>query len=451
VTSVTLASAGAANTANVGSYPIIPSTAVGSGLANYTITYSTNGLLTVSLAILGITANDTNRLYGAANPVFTYTASGFVNSENAGVLSGAPSLTTTATTNSPAGTYPIVAAAGTLSATNYVFSFTNGTLDVIYTGPQADVIVWLSGPASVTQGSNFVYQLIITNAGPDTSSNVVVSDSLPTNLLFVAASGGGKVTNSLVTWPKITALPAGGWTNFSITVNAPGAGLFTNSASALALTLDPDPSNNSGVSPASRVQTLVAPPALSAIGGTLVLNPQTGLFEETVTVTNRGAVTVLGFRLFVGGLTNGVVLRNATGTNSGVPYVNYNFPLDPSNAATLILEFYNPTRRAFTHTMWVEAILPAGVTQTSTNGSVAVKRVFADTRNDGMRFVIEFNSVPGKTYAVIYSSDLVTWKVATPSIKATANVTQWYDDGPPKTESKPGSVTSRNYRVIPFN
>ena len=80
-----------------------------------------------------------------------------------------------------------------------------------------------------------------------------------------------------------------------------------------------------------------------------------------------------------------------------------------------------------------------------------MSKVFTDTRNNDTRFVIEFASVPGKTYNIIYSSDLVTWKVATPSVPASANVTQWYDDGPPKTESKPASVGARFYRVIKFD
>ncbi len=65
-----------------------------------------------------------------------------------------------------------------------------------------------------------------------------------------------------------------------------------------------------------------------------------------------------------------------------------------------------------------------------------------------MRCVIEFSPTTGKTYTIIYSDDLVNWKVATPSVTANANVTQWYDDGPPKTDSKPESVGSRYYRVI---
>jgi hypothetical protein len=68
------------------------------------------------------------------------------------------------------------------------------------------------------------------------------------------------------------------------------------------------------------------------------------------------------------------------------------------------------------------------------------------------RFVIEFKSVPNKTYVVIYCDDYssTNWHAATPSIRASANVTQWYDDGPPKTESNPMSVTNRFYRVIQY-
>ena len=69
-------------------------------------------------------------MYGAALPAFTAVYSGFVNGDTSAVLRGAPSLTTTATPASPAGTYPITAASGTLSAANYTFSFVNGSLTV---------------------------------------------------------------------------------------------------------------------------------------------------------------------------------------------------------------------------------------------------------------------------------------------------------------------------------
>ena len=64
VASVTLASAGASGGAATGSYPIVPSAAVGTGLTNYSITYS-NGLLTVDLAAPLVTwPMPTNIVYG---------------------------------------------------------------------------------------------------------------------------------------------------------------------------------------------------------------------------------------------------------------------------------------------------------------------------------------------------------------------------------------------------
>ena len=60
---MTLTSAGAAASATVGTYNIVPSAAVGTGLSNYTISYD-NGSLTVNTAALTITANSTSKTYG---------------------------------------------------------------------------------------------------------------------------------------------------------------------------------------------------------------------------------------------------------------------------------------------------------------------------------------------------------------------------------------------------
>ena len=71
VTNVALASGGAAATAAVGSYSIVPSGAQGVGLANYLIGYS-NGLLSVGQAPLTVTANAQSKTYGTADPALTY-------------------------------------------------------------------------------------------------------------------------------------------------------------------------------------------------------------------------------------------------------------------------------------------------------------------------------------------------------------------------------------------
>ena len=96
---------------------------------NYSFAFN-NGTLTVSPATLTVSANNTNRLYGAANPTFTASYTGFVNGDTVAVLSGAPSLTASASASSAVGTYTIAAAVGSLTATNYSFGFANGTLTV---------------------------------------------------------------------------------------------------------------------------------------------------------------------------------------------------------------------------------------------------------------------------------------------------------------------------------
>ena len=111
----------------VGTYPI---TCTGPAFtATYNITYAV-GTLTVTPAILTVTANNATKLYGAALPTFTAGITGFVNGDTMAVVSGNASLTTTATATSPVGTYPITAAQGTLAAANYTFVFVNGTLTV---------------------------------------------------------------------------------------------------------------------------------------------------------------------------------------------------------------------------------------------------------------------------------------------------------------------------------
>src|SRR5204863_18515 len=66
----------------VGAYPI---TAAQGSLAstNYAFAFS-NAVLTVNKALLNVSADNTSRPYGASNPVFTASYSGFVNGETLG-------------------------------------------------------------------------------------------------------------------------------------------------------------------------------------------------------------------------------------------------------------------------------------------------------------------------------------------------------------------------------
>ncbi|HMD97762.1 MAG TPA: MBG domain-containing protein [Terriglobia bacterium] len=107
-----------------GSYP---STCSGAVDGNYSISY-VNGILTVTAVTLTITANDATRAYGAANPTFTATYSGFADGDTASSLTGTLTCTSTATAGSPAGMYPITCSGQ--SSTNYNISYSAGTLTV---------------------------------------------------------------------------------------------------------------------------------------------------------------------------------------------------------------------------------------------------------------------------------------------------------------------------------
>ena len=113
----------------VGAYTIT----VGAGTlaaAGYGFT-TVNGTLTVNKAHLTVTANAASRLYGAADPTFSATYTGFVNSDTASVVNGHPTFTSTDTATSPVGPYTITPILGTLWASNYNFTvFNTGTLTV---------------------------------------------------------------------------------------------------------------------------------------------------------------------------------------------------------------------------------------------------------------------------------------------------------------------------------
>ncbi len=102
----------------------------GASASNYTLTMP--GLTAnITPAILTVSSVNRSRTYGLSNPLLAATYIGFVHGEGTNVLTGAASISTSATTNSPPGSYAITVGAGTLSAANYKFAFIDGTLTVL--------------------------------------------------------------------------------------------------------------------------------------------------------------------------------------------------------------------------------------------------------------------------------------------------------------------------------
>ena len=177
----------------------------------------------------------------------------------------------------------------------------------------------------------------------------------------------------------------------------------------------------------------------------IALNPQTGLFEQTVQVTNSSSTTVPGVRLlFQTPLPADVLVYNASGTFAGIPFWQHNFPLAGGAEVVFLIEYRRTSRLEIPRPAFV-AEMTAAIT---TNATGPVLAIVPTGRSSTNRFLIDFPALPGGRYAVQYSSDMTNWSTANPIITAPANRVQWYDDGPPKTESKPTDIRGRFYRII---
>ncbi len=86
--------------------------------------------MTIKPAALTITADNSSKIYGSANPVFTVQYSGFVAGDTSLSLKLQPIVKTTATATSLAGTYPINASRAYSS--NYTIDYKPGILTVTY-------------------------------------------------------------------------------------------------------------------------------------------------------------------------------------------------------------------------------------------------------------------------------------------------------------------------------
>ena len=177
-------STSATQISGVGSYTI--SASIGSlSASNYDFSNFVDGSLSVSKAPLTVRANNANKIYGDANPTLSATLSGFVNGENlvSSGVSGAASLSTSATSSSGVGSYTISAGIGSLSASNYDFSnFVDGALSI---GQRPITIV--ANQASKTYGDpNPLLTYEVLAAGMGSSRGLVGADRFSGSLGTVA-------------------------------------------------------------------------------------------------------------------------------------------------------------------------------------------------------------------------------------------------------------------------
>src|SRR5207237_770588 len=190
---------GAAATAAVAGspYAIVPSAAIGAGLANYNISY-VNGTLTVQAATLTITANSLTKSYGQTVTFAgtEFTSSGLLNGDSVTsvTLTSAGAAATASVAGSP---YAIVpsAAVGTGLA-NYNISYVNGTLTVARADSATSVA------AGTTRGT---YTATVNPMAPATTTPTgTVQFSIDATPIGgpVTLNGSGQATSSVFDMPE---------------------------------------------------------------------------------------------------------------------------------------------------------------------------------------------------------------------------------------------------------
>ena len=111
-------------TSPVGNYQIIASKG---SVTNNNVTF-VSGVLTVTKAMLTVTADNCTMTQGGQKPELTLTYSGFKNDETASVLTTRPTASCVATSESNTGEYEITVSGG--EAQNYDFTYVAGTLTI---------------------------------------------------------------------------------------------------------------------------------------------------------------------------------------------------------------------------------------------------------------------------------------------------------------------------------
>jgi hypothetical protein len=167
----------------------------GSASGNYSLAAPTNLSANITPVLLTVSAVNISITYGLpASLAVNYT--GFVNGEGTNVLTGVPSVTTIATTSSPPGAYPITVSSGTLSATNYVFNFLDGTLTVVG-APQLNVVA-LNGNQLVFSYPTLTNQ----NYQAQFTTNLVPATWIPLNAPVAGTGGFIIFSNTLPDFPQ---------------------------------------------------------------------------------------------------------------------------------------------------------------------------------------------------------------------------------------------------------
>jgi uncharacterized repeat protein (TIGR01451 family) len=157
--------------------------------------------------------------------------------------------------------------------------------------PSADLAITKTGPANVVPGTDLVYTITVTNAGPSDAAGVSVADITPSGLTFVSNAGA-----CATAFPCSLGVVAAGATSvitatFAVPAGYAGANPVVNVATVSATSADPVAANNSATT-STPVAAGSADLSLTNTGPAAGTPGQTLTF--TITVTNNGPSDAAG-------------------------------------------------------------------------------------------------------------------------------------------------------------
>ena len=185
---------------NAGSY----TAALSESSENYTLGSPSSFSWTITKAVLTLTTGNNSMTYGSSVPTqsFGYSLSGLLGADTTSVIAGSASHSTTATSSSNVGSYPITTSVSGLSATNYTFSAVNGTLTI---NPATLTASTINGSATYNGASQTVTVISGINGTYSGSTSVSQRDA---GLYTTTITGTGNYTGNVIGTLTISPAPA---------------------------------------------------------------------------------------------------------------------------------------------------------------------------------------------------------------------------------------------------
>ena len=332
-----------------------------------------------------------------------------------------------------------------VATTNLVTQFINA---------QADLSVAITSFTSSAYVNDWLTcGITVSNAGPDSVSSVVLQNLLPAGLKLLSLSPTNPVptidTNNIMSF-SLGTLNSGSSRQFQLTFQPTNSNIYQLGVGVGALGLVDANTNNNTFYTNLFIYNYPATALVVVTNSPQKLNPQNGLIEQSLLVTNAGPGAAPAVRVVVSGLTNR--LFNATGTNNGNPFVTSPARLDVNQKVSLLLQYYAVSRSPFAFSnsqlqaaaVSMPTLIPPSAVSRSTNYNAYILRQTNGT------VLIQFPSIAGTNYTIVYADNVQfsNAMMVLPSIKAPANWVQWVDYGPPATAAHPTNTTQRYYRVF---